>query len=179
MRQKHLARHFVSRRLAEYYAQPANIVVGKSTGIESMKLSSSLGEWHWRRLLRKYYEEREGHWLTPVELFQPYFSRILAEFCCQAVQLDMAKTGASTPRGNFESSSLQIVELGCGQGTNANLILSYLKETKPEIYDGVTYTLVDSSPTLHRQQMDRLKHGDHYAKVKFQLTDLADVAEEK
>ena len=161
-----LLRRYVGRRLAEYYAQPADRVVGTSTGVDSSNLSSLLGQWHWRRLFKKLYEEREGHWLTPVELFRPHYSRVLADFCASTV------TNGTT--------KLEIYELGGGRGTNASLILSYMQEKQPELYTALTsYTLVDSSPTLHRLQKDALAYGDHADKVRFELKDLVDVAEKK
>jgi hypothetical protein len=162
-------RRYIGRRLSEYYAQPADRVVGKSSGAASANLSSLLGEWHWRRLLRRFYEEREGHWLTPVELFQPHFSHALGDFCCRAVDT----------RVDGHLHQLEIVELGGGQGTNANLILSYLQEHKPKVYQGLSYTLVDSSPSLHRLQKQVLNDSGHADRVNFQLVDLMDVAERR
>lgn len=167
MRQNLLVRHYIGRRLSEYYAQPADRVVGKSSGAETAKLSSHWGEWHWRRLLRRFYEEREGHWLTPVELFQPHFSHILGDFCCQAVT------------AGDNNDTLEIVELGGGRGTNAKLLLNYLKDHRPDIYKGVTYTLVDSSPTLHELQRSILTDTEHANKVDFRLLDLVNVAERR
>jgi len=71
-----LIRSVLSRRLADYYGQPSDIVVGRSAELtkDSKLLSSLLGEWHWRRVYKKIYEEREGQWLTTVELFQPHYS---------------------------------------------------------------------------------------------------------
>lgn len=165
-----LVRRYIGRRLSEYYAQPADRVVGKSSGAAAANLSSLLGEWHWRRLLRRFYEEREGHWLTPVELFQPHFSHVLGDFCCHAVETD---------HNNDGRHQLEIVELGGGQGTNANLILSYLREHKPEVYKGLSYTLVDSSPSLHRIQKQVLNDSEHADRVDFRLIDLMDVAERR
>lgn len=165
---RQLVRHHIGRSISEYYAQPAERVVGKSSGAGRIQLSSSLGEWHWRRLLKRFYQEREGHWLTPVELFQPHFSRVLADFCCQAVE---TAEDADQP--------LHILEVGGGRGTNANLILSYLKESKPEIYQRLTYTIVDSSPSLHRLQINILGRSEHSDKIDFRLLDLMDVAERR
>lgn len=166
MASRRLTRKFVSARLSEYYAQPADKVVGVSAAIPKDNLSSHLGQWHWRRVLQNYYEEREGHWLTPVELFQPHFSNILGDFCCHST---------TSRSGNEE---LEIIELGGGRGTNAKLILSYLQEHKPSIYENVIYTIVDSSPTLHRLQRSVFE-DNHSDKVKFQQVDLLDVAEQK
>ncbi len=164
---RQLVRRYIGRRLSEYYAQPADRVVGKTSSAATARLSSLMGEWHWRRLLQRFYDEREGQWLTPVEVFQPHFSHILGDFCCQAVD---TATGSGRHR-------LEIVELGGGRGTNARLLLSYLLEHKPEIYQGLSYTLVDSSPSLHRLQQKELKESEHADRVDFQLIDLMDVAE--
>jgi hypothetical protein len=170
--QQQLVRRYVGKRLAEYYAQPADRVVGRSTTEDSNNLSSLFGEWHWRRVFKKLYEEREGHWLTPVELFRPHYSHILADFC--------ADTTASVGENwnDERRNNIEIVELGGGRGTNASLILSYLQKYKPDVYDRMTsYTLVDSSPSLHALQQETLGSGEHADKVRFELKDLIDVAE--
>lgn len=164
MAKQELVRRSVGKQLAAYYAQPANLVVGTSAGVGDSNLSSLLGEWHWKRVFRKLYEEREGHWLTPVELFRPHYSHIVADFCAFATK-------------DVSCRRIDIVELGGGRGTNANLILSYLRDTKPEVYSKLTYTLVDSSPSLHRLQREALALSDHGERVKFAQKDLMDVAE--
>lgn len=97
------------------------------------RLSSFLGEWHWHRVYRRLYKEQDGQWLTPVELFRPHYSYILANFVAEMTSA---------------SDRVHIVELGGGLGTNANLILSQLQRTKPKLYDQVSYTIIDSSQPL-------------------------------
>jgi SAM-dependent MidA family methyltransferase len=150
----------VGKRLAEYYAQPSNKVIGSAP---SIRLSSLLGEWHWRRVYRRLYKEQEGQWLTPVELFRPHYSNILANF--------VAETSVS--------DRVHIVELGGGLGTNADLILSQLQRTEPKLYDQVSYTIIDSSQPLMELQKKILGSGQHAAKVDFVFQDLMQVAEEK
>jgi hypothetical protein len=157
---KMLVRQFVGKRLAEYYAQPSNKVVGSTP---SIRLSSLLGEWHWRRVYRRLYKEQEGQWLTPVELFRPHYSNVLANF--------VAETCAS--------GRVHIVELGGGRGTNASDILSQLQRTQPKLYDHVSYTIIDSSQPLMELQKKILRSGQHAAKVDFVFQDLMQVAEEK
>jgi hypothetical protein len=61
-----LVRKFIGRRLAEYYAQPANAVVGSTSTTATSSSSSSsavdmgrlLGEWHWRRVYKHLYLEQ-------------------------------------------------------------------------------------------------------------------------
>ena len=165
----HVTRRHVGRRLAEYYAQPADLVVGTSPAVDKFDLSSLLGEWHWKRAFRKFYEDRQGRWLTPVELFRPYYSNTLANFVIRALdQEDQTFT-----------DGIDIVEIGGGRGTNANLILSHLRETQPNIYSSLTYTLIDSSPSLHELQKETISAGEHDSMVKFELKDLMEVAEKR
>jgi hypothetical protein len=172
-----LVRTYVGKRLADYYAQPADRVVGHSSGVNNSNLSWLLGEFHWRRRFKKLYEEREGHWLTPVELFQPYYSHILANYCLDShsFMTQHPETADSTSC----NTGFEIVELGGGRGTNAELILSHLQEKEPDLYDRLTYTIVDSSPSLHKLQRELLEGGEHAARVRYVLKDLTNVAEEK
>lgn len=165
MSKQQLVRWHVGQKLAAYYAQPANLVVGSSTLADDSNLSSLMGDWHWKRVFQRMYDEREGHWLTPVELFRPHYSNILADFCVHATK--------------GKESELEIFELGGGRGTNALLILDHLKETHPDVYSRLTYTLVDSSPSLHQLQQNTLRGSDHADRVCFELKDLMDVAEAK
>lgn len=167
MSRQQLVRRHVGQQLAAYYAQPANLVVGKSTLVDESNLSSLMGEWHWKRVFQRMYDEREGHWLTPVELFRPHYSKVLADFCVNATE------------GFGSSSDLEIFELGGGRGTNALLILDHLSEMHPEIYSKLTYTLVDSSPSLHQLQQNVLLQSNHADRVRFEMKDLMDVAESK
>ncbi len=183
-----LVRRFIGRRLADYYAQPSHKVVGRSTELEALQangnqLSSLYGEWHWKRFFQKIYDEREGHWLTPVELFQPHYSYVLGDFCATYYE-QMAAThiphDSSTSKTSNDKSVIpfEIIELGGGRGTNAHWILSYLQEQQPHVYSALTsYTLVDSSPSLHEAQAERFQDGPHGDKVSFALKDLADVAQ--
>jgi SAM-dependent MidA family methyltransferase len=111
--------------------------------------------------------------LTPVELFKPHYSHIIANFCSQQANLLSSAPSKSSDR-------LALVELGCGRGTNASLIFFYLKTTNSAIYEQVeSYTLIDSSPSLHKLQTQVLATGEHANKVRFELMDLVDVARGK
>jgi len=159
-----LIRRFVGKKLKEYYAQPSHKVVGSTS---KTQLSSLWGEWHWLRVYGKMYREQEGQWLTPVELFRPHFSNILANFV------------AETTHQQSPSSNIDIVELGGGRGTNANGILSHLQQTQPDLYDRVSYTIIDASEPLLELQKKVLSSGEHASKVDFVYQDLMEVAEEK
>jgi hypothetical protein len=172
-----LVRKFIGRRLAEYYAQPANAVVGStsttttssSSSSSSVNLGRLLGEWHWRRVYKQLYLEQEGHWLTPVELFKPYYSNTLANFVASS-------TSSSTSTASL--GRIDVVELGGGRGTNAKLILDHLKEAHPLVYQRVNYIVMDSSPSLLGLQKETLLASIHADKVQFERKDMLDVAEQ-
>lgn len=155
-----LLRRHVAQRLADYYAQPSNLVVGAASS--SVDYRNLFGEWHWKRTYRRWYQEQQGQWLTPVELFAPYYSQVLAEYCIAT---------------NIHDTDFEIVELGGGRGTNASGILTHLQQSHPDAYERLSrYTIVDSSPTLHELQQERLSK-DHASKLRFELKDLTNVAE--
>lgn len=167
-----LLRRHIGKRLADYYAQPSHSVVG-TTPRGDIKFSSLWGEWHWRRVYGRAYKEQEGQWLTPVELFRPHYSNILANFIADVW---------SNPEQQNDPSNLHIVELGGGRGTNANLILSHLRQNHKDIYNRVSYTIFDSSPTLHELQRVTLldkNNSEHCDKIDLVLEDMTDIAEKK
>jgi len=169
-RHSQLVRTFISKKLGDYYAQPADQVVGTSP-IHPTRLSSLFGSWHWQRSLQTAYDRKDGQWLTPVELFQPHYSNILADYAATWLRSQ-----------NKDALSFDIVEVGGGRGTNALCILSRLQKAHPDIYDRVTYTLVDASPTLHQYQKQVLSTSaamDSHKKVVFQQNDLIHVAEQR
>ncbi|GAX28545.1 hypothetical protein FisN_12Hh087 [Fistulifera solaris] len=156
-----LVRHYIAKKLAAYYAQPSAAIVGAAS--RRIDFRSLWGEWHWQRVYQTLYRQTAGQWLTPVELFQPYFSNTIAHFIAYH---------AGT------SSKLQIVELGGGRGTNANGVLLALQRQAPDVYDRLThYTLVDSSPTLLELQQETVAK-EHHDKMNFRQLDLLQVAEQ-
>ena len=168
-----LVRRHIHKLLSDYYSQPQNAVVG-SIQSNSIAFKSLLGEWHWRRIFSKLYKTQSGQWLTPVELFRPYYSQILANFI------------AEQAKGVNE---VHVVELGGGRGTNASCILDHLQRVHPTVYDGVSYTIMDSSPTLLELQKsvvlngnggsDVSGHAEHEKVVRLEQVDMFDIAERK
>jgi hypothetical protein len=159
-----ILRRYIGKRLNDYFAQPSSLVVGSPS--KSVNFRNLLGEWQWKRIHRQLYEEQQGQWLTPVELFYPFYSQILAEFCVN--------------QKGLSSDQFEIYELGAGRGTNAIGILSHLQQRYPDTYERLNrYTLVDSSPTLHDLQVQTLLPSGHISKCDFLQRDLTDVAESK
>jgi SAM-dependent MidA family methyltransferase len=158
--------------LADYYAQPANRVVGSVLSEGDIDFRSLWGEWHYKRVVSRLYAKQEGRWLTSVELMRPYYSRALANF--------VATQATEDDDNRKQSREFDIVEMGGGRATNASIILSHLQEAHPDVYERVnSYTMIDASPSLLELQRETMRAGTHFDKMKFELKDLIDVAEEK
>jgi hypothetical protein len=165
-----LLRKYICRRLLEYYSQPAQKVVGTTDA--SVNFSSLLGQWHWKRTYKQLYKQQKGMWLTPVELFTPYYSNVFANFVSSSMQpmLESQK---------HKSDGFQIVELGGGRGTNAKALLNHLQLHHHDFYDRlIEYTIFDTSPTLHELQRQNLKiDSDHADKINLVNVDMMEIAE--
>eukprot|EP00850_Spirogloea_muscicola_P009944 SM000057S18374 [mRNA] locus=s57:180693:183992:- [translate_table: standard] len=142
-----LVREYIQDRLYDerhgyFAAQPA--VVG--TLPASIDFPSLAGREEYQALLRRLYAERDSAWLTPVEVFQPWYGNALAEYIL---------------RQHEESTApLKIFEIGAGSGTCAVNILDYIKERSPPgIYESMTYTAVEISAGLADLQLRRVHRG--------------------
>ena len=168
-----LLRRYIGKQLAAYYGQSADAVVG---GIqEPLSLSSLWGRWHWLRLYQRLYRQSHGQWLTPVELFQPWYSRIIANYIIETCDCDDRNT-------NHSARSIDIVEFGGGRGTHARHVMDHLQATRPDLYQRVaSYRIIDASPSLHAFQQETLfkKSTVHAAKYRFTCQDLLHVAERR
>lgn len=101
-------RRYIANRLADYYAQPPNHVVGSFS--KDINYKSLLGEWHWKRVCKDLYERDQlGQWLTPVELFRPYYSQVFAEYVAQQLSKEKSEKGYKC------DFSFDIVEMGGGK----------------------------------------------------------------
>lgn len=168
-----LLRKYIRDKLAAYYAQPSNMVIGYYDG-KAIDFSRLWGEAHFRHLHRKLYKARRGQWMTPVELFKPHYSYCFADYVANDL-----KGKQQQNNNNSYSDRVEIIELGAGRGTNANLFLTRWQDQYPDLYEKVIYTVLDSSPTLHEHQKEVVGAGSHGCKVKIKLVDLLDVAEKK
>jgi hypothetical protein len=175
-----LLRKYIATQLNQYYAQPASTVVG---GISSLEKASAaacsdtaiipfrrlMGEFHWKWIYRKLYQNTPGQWLTPVELFAPYYSYILAQFIASHVIQQQQKTDRWLP--------LEIAELGGGRATNSLHILDHLQKFHPSIYQNTNYVIYDVSESLVNLQRQRIQTSRHADRIHCTQCDLLDIAE--
>ena len=96
---------------------------------------------HWEAHVRDLYHSAPRTWLTPSELFSPYYGRAIGRFLSLLHQHDT------------------IVEVGAGNGTAALDALNYLREVAPEQYARTVYHTVEiSAPFVMRQREQLFEH---------------------
>ena len=83
----------------------------------------------------------QASWLTPSEIFTPYYGRAIANFILDK-HSQMAEPG----------SKLSIVEIGGGTGTLARDVLDHIRSAAPQSYAACSYTSVEISPQLAQAQ---------------------------
>jgi hypothetical protein len=178
---KMLLRHYIGQRLAAYYAQPSDKVIGSALEqrLKRMKKQPDAliitpvvdfplwGNWHWNLQYKSIFKDQSGQWLTPVELFAPYYSQIVAQFI--------------EHQFNPWKQPFDIVELGGGRGTNAIISLLHLEKHFPLTFTKIeNYFILDSSSTLldlQKQQVQLLNRPDIQGKIQFVHVDIAKAAE--
>lgn len=77
-------------------------------------------------------------WVTPSELFKPYFSYAVAN--CMLYQMD-----------NLGQRKLRVLEIGPGTGSFADSLLDFMKNYNLEMYRNCEYTFVEISPELAKE----------------------------
>jgi hypothetical protein len=109
---------------------------------KGLDFKGMLGENEYRWKVKELYDRGGEAWLTPSELFAPWYSRAVARY----VQSLVAAEG---------KKGLVVAELGPGNGTFAVGFLDCLKETAPELYANTRYILVEKSAKLAEVQRER------------------------
>mmetsp|Transcript_9816 Transcript_9816/g.19290 ORF Transcript_9816/g.19290 Transcript_9816/m.19290 type:complete len:471 (+) Transcript_9816:91-1503(+) len=138
-----LVRDFIKRSLYEqgqgYFSQ-VNCVYSPP---EPVNFRALKGHYAYVAELDKLYKSRAESWLTPAEIFRPWYSRALARYLLESSTL--------TPWLK-QGEELHIIEAGGGNGTNALHVLDYIKECAPKIYERTTYRLIEISDAMAERQ---------------------------
>ena len=79
-----------------------------------------------------------GSWLTPVELFRPWYGYAIADHI-------LAK---ATQHGTINPRCVEIFEIGGGSGTCMIDVLDRIHQRDPDIYKKTTYTCIEISKRL-------------------------------
>jgi hypothetical protein len=89
-------------------------------------------------------------WLTPSEIFTPYYGRAVANFVLDK-HAQLAASSSTTAE-----EPLRVFELGGGTGTLARDIMDHVRSAAPGVYDSMQYCCVEISPRLARLQQETI-----------------------
>jgi hypothetical protein len=115
-------------------------------------------KWRYDEKVKELYDAHPDVWLTPVELFQPYYGEALARWIHAQHAARVVKGGAG--EGGLHSH-LQVVEVGGGNGTCAINILNFFRREHPDIYSTMRYTICEASERLSVLQLERAAQDGH------------------
>jgi len=119
------------------------------------------GPAEYRLMLKEMYERRGVAWMTPCEIFAPWYSYAIAEYIlCER-------------RGGDKNLPLNLVEFGGGNGTNMMHILDYIKLREPNLYNRTNAIMIDISPAMSDRQREMIepKHSNRCRYVRTDMTD--------
>jgi hypothetical protein len=134
-----------------------------STPPSFLNFNGMLGKAEYRTCLAKLYDAQEHAWLTPVEIFAPWYSAAIARYAVSRHLAAAPATASATgPAGT--AAPLVIYEVGGGNGTNALHVLNFIREYFPHIYLRTEYRILEVSARLHERQLQVL-HGAGHGKV--------------
>ena len=137
-----LLRKYVAGALKEYFSRSAAPVVGKlSSEIPFRELR---GEADYREHLSRFYDASESAWLTPSEIFGDAYAEAIAN--------------SLVARNVSGSDTLNIVEIGAGNGTCGASMLRHLSRTHPQL--NVFYQTYEPSAFLRKRQREALSQID-------------------
>ncbi|KAG5479121.1 hypothetical protein LSCM1_02973 [Leishmania martiniquensis] len=107
----------------------------------------------YERYVAKLHESTPG-FVTPTQLFQPYYGWVLAEYL------------ATTHRAKFDPREPLIVyDIGAGTGALALSVLDYLAEHLPGLYATCEYHAVEQNPHLIQVLRNKLIHHYHHVNI--------------
>ncbi|EGC39880.1 hypothetical protein DICPUDRAFT_26158 [Dictyostelium purpureum] len=131
------------------YFQTKEVIISPNIKIPPLNSLKNFREYN--NYLHYIYKSLEHAWLTPVELYKPYYSWSIANYIIDK-------------HNNREdkSKNLKIYEIGAGSGTNALNILNFMRSNHLEIYKTMEYKIIEISKPLALKQFNRIK-ADHPA----------------
>ena len=114
----------------------------------------------YRLMLKEMYEKRGVAWMTPCEIFAPWYSYAIADYVLDE-------------RGDKNTTPLNLVEFGGGNGTNMMHMLDYIKLRNPELYERTNAIMVDISPAMSERQRELIE-PKHPNRIRYVRTDMTD-----
>jgi hypothetical protein len=166
-----LTRDFIHQVLyapgSGYFTRDIIQTSDKGVGERDIDFNSLWGQWEYEQTVAKLYAEKPEAWMTPVEIFAPYYSEAIARYILSEVR-------KKSKQSNGDASRVELYEMGGGSGTNAEAILNYIRRHSPRVYESMSYTLLEISAPLAKTQRERL--SAHKEVVQVLNTDVLDWA---
>jgi len=103
----------------------------------------------YQKLLRERYPKNA--WLTPSEIFKPYYGMAIANYIDYQVKMYQDKAAM------FRNAPVKIIEVGAGNGSAAVSILNYYKLYRPRSYKTINYTIVEISDSLIQKCKEQIQ----------------------
>lgn len=138
-----LVRDFINDRLYyqnEGYFTKKDVQLGQLK--EPIKFRELFGFEEYNNTLKENYPENA--WLTPSEIFKPYYGLTIGRYIYQKFEEKMQGKSSKSKH----SRRIKIVEAGAGNGSAADSILDYFKMFHPKTYQNIEYTIVEISQTM-------------------------------
>ena len=111
---------------------------------EPIAFSKCRGYFDYRIEMERVYPENA--WVTPVELFKPFYSYTVANYMLNVLE-------------NRKSKKLCVVEVGPGTGTFADSMLDFFKNYDLDLYRNCEYIFVEISPQLAQKCEDTMREN--------------------
>ena len=102
------------------------------------------GYFDYRQAVEENYPENA--WVTPVELFKPFYSYTVANYMLNLLD-------------NRKSRKLRVVEVGPGTGTFADSMLDFYKNYDLDMYRNCEYIFVEISPFLAQKCEETMRQN--------------------
>lgn len=142
-----LVRDFLQKSLYDPrtgYFTSKDVIIAPETP-DPLPFNSMKGEFDYRKTVADLYAKNLGKWMTPVEIFAPYYSVALANYILTSRR----------------SKELHLIEIGGGRGTNMLHLLDHIQAIRGDVYQRIQVTMVEISPRLAEYQQRTLaKHAD-------------------
>eukprot|EP00198_Chlamydomonas_reinhardtii_P004507 XP_001693843.1 predicted protein [Chlamydomonas reinhardtii] len=97
-------------------------------------------------IIHNKYKELETSFLTPAEMFSPWYGACIARHMVEHRRHHLG----------MEGQPLHIVEVGGGNGTLARDVLDWLRDHRPSDYRQTSYTCLEISTSLAARQYDKV-----------------------
>ena len=147
-----LLRSHVARALRAYFSASSSVVVGSLDA--PIQFRELRGEADYRSRLSAFYADSSDGtaWLTPSEIFGDAYAAAIAK---------------SLVARNGDASTLDIVEVGAGNGTFGAALVRYVLENHPHLQ--VSYATYEPSAYLRERQSEALHGLDAQVRVSSSL----------